>query len=133
MNTIGIMIRKKDYGDNGKIQFLSRKNLNKQINTLHKKLKKKDKDLTTTYVIEKDKNHRGKFHTHLLIHFTDEKNIYNQLSRFIGGNSWEERKEGFDKIYGCFGKYGEVDTHYIYDETEFKNYMNKTELTETLV
>ena len=45
MNKIGIMIRKMDYDDNGKLQYPSRENLNKQIYTLHKKLKKDDEDL----------------------------------------------------------------------------------------
>lgn len=132
MNKIGIMIRKMDIQEKGKKLNPTSKNLQKQIKTLHNKLKKNDTDITTTYVIEKD-NNKGKFHTHLLINYNDEKNLYNQLSRFIGGNSWEERKEGLDTINGCNGKYGEVDTHFIYDEVEFLNYMNKTQQTETLV
>jgi len=126
------MIRKKDYNDNGKIQNSTRENLDKQFQTLHRKLKKYDIDLITTYVIEKD-NHKGNFHSHLLIHYKDKNNLFNQLSRFIGGNTWEEREEGFDTIYGCYGKYGEVDTHYIYDEVEFLKYMNKHELSKTLI
>lgn len=132
MDTIGIMIRKKNYNNNGKIQNPTRKNLHKQFHTLHRKLKKNDKNLITNYVIEKD-NHKGNFHSHLLIHYTDKNNLYNQLSRFIGGNIWKERKEGFNTIYGCYGKYGEVDTHYIYDEVEFINYMNKYEQSKTLI
>ena len=131
MNKIGIMIRKMDLQENGKKLNPTSKNLHKQIKTLHSKLKKHDTDITTTYVIEKDNS--KKFHTHLLINYNNEKNLYNQLSRFIGGNSWEERKDGLDTINGCNGKYGEVDTHFIYDEVEFLNYLNKTEQTETLV
>ena len=132
MNKIGIKIRKMDIQENGKKLNPTPKNLHKQIKTLHSKLKKNDKDITTTYVIEKD-NNKGKFHTHILINYNDKQNLYNQLSRFVGGNSWEERKEGLDTVYGCNGKYGEVDTHFIYDEVGFINYMNKTEQTETLV
>jgi hypothetical protein len=132
MNTIGIMFRKMDIQENGKKLNPSSKNLNKQIKTLHNKLKKNDKDITTTYVIEKD-DYIGKFHTHLLINYTDKENLYNQLSRFIGGNSWKEKKDGLDTIYSCNGKYGEVDTHFIYNEVDFLNYMNKREQTETLV
>jgi len=131
MNTIGIMFRKMDIQENGKKLNPSSKNLNKQIKTLHNKLKKKDKDITTTYVIEKDDN-KGKFHTHLLINYTDKENLYNQLSRFVGGNNWKEKKDGLDTIYSCNGKYGEVDTHFIYNEVDFLNYMNKREQTETL-
>lgn len=132
MNTIGIMVRKINIDDNGKIQNPSTKNLHKQINTLHKKLKKKDKEVTTNYVIEKD-THKSKYHTHLLIDYTNKENLYNELSRFIGGNIWKERKEGFETIYGCNGKFGEVDTHYIYDEVGFLNYMNKKEISEILI
>lgn len=132
MNKIGIMIRKKNYDDKGKIQNPTRKNLHKQFHTLHRKLKKNDKNIITNYVIEKD-NHKGKFHSHLLIHYTDKNNLYNQLSRFIGGNIWNERKEGFETIYGCNGKYGEVDTHLIYDEVEFLKYMNKYQISKTLI
>ena len=132
MNTIGIMIRKKNYNDNGKIENPTRKNLHKQFHTLHRKLKKNDKNIITNYVIEKD-NHKGNYHTHLLIQYNDKNNLYNQLSRFIGGNIWEEREKGFDTIYGCYGKYGEVDTHYIYDEVEFLRYMNKHEQTKKLI
>jgi len=132
MNTIGIMIRKKNYNDNGKIQNPSQNNLQKQFQTLHRKLKKKDKSIITNFVIEKD-NHKDNFHTHLLIHYTDKNNLHNQLLRFIGGKLWEKREEGFDTIYGCSGKYGEVDTHHIYDEVEFLRYMNKQEQTKTLI
>ena len=132
MNTIGIMIRKKNYNDNGKLENPSKNNLQKQFQTLHRKLKKKDKSIITNYVVEKD-NHKGNYHTHLLVYYTDKNNIYNQLSRFIGGNIWKEREEGFDTIYGCSGKYGEVDTHHIYDEVEFLRYMNKQEQTKTLI
>lgn len=132
MDTIGIMIRKKNYDDKGKLQNSTRKNLHKQFHTLHRKLKKNDKNLITNYVIEKD-NHKGKYHSHLLIHYTDKNNLYNQLSRFIGGSIWNERKEDFDTIYSCNGKYGEVDTHLIYDNDGFINYMNKYEQSKTLI
>ena len=132
MNTIGIMIRKKNYNDNGKIHNPSRKNLHKQFHTLHRKLKKNDKNIITNYVIEKD-NHKDNFHTHLLIQYNDKNNLYNQLSKFIGGNIWKERESNFDTIYYCLGEYGEVDTHFIYDEVEFLRYMNKHEQTKTLI
>ncbi len=132
MNTIGIMIRKKNYNDNGKIENPTRKNLHKQFHTLHRKLKKNDKNIITNYVIEKD-NHKGNYHTHLLIQYNDKNNLYNQLSRFIGGNIWKERENDFDTIYCCSGEYGEVDTHLIYNEVEFLRYMNKQEQTKTLI
>ena len=121
-----------DIQENGKKLNPTPKNLHKQIKTLHSKLKKNDKDITTTYVIEKD-NNKGKFHTHILMNYNDKQNLYNQLSRFIGGISWEERKEDLDTIYGCNGKYGEVDTHFIYDEVGFLRYMNVEGITEKLI
>jgi len=134
MNKIGIKIRKKDIQENGKKLNPTRKNLSKQIKTLHRKLKKNDKDLTTTYVIEKDKYQIGKYHIHLLVNYKDKENLYNQLSRYIGGNIWEEKEDRYNVIYGCNGRYGEVDTHSIYDEIGFINtYMNKTQQTETLI
>ena len=132
MNSIGIVIRKINKKENGKTENPSTFNLHKQIKTLHKKLKKKDKDIITNYVIEKD-TQKGKYHSHLLIQYNDKDNLYNQLSRFIGGNVWDERKEGFDTIYSCNGKYGEIDTHYIYDEVGFFDYMNKKEISEVLI
>ncbi len=132
MNTIGIQIRKIDINENGKKYNPTTNNLHKQLKTLHRKLKKKDENLLTTYSIEKD-NHKGNFHSHLLIHYKDKDNLYNELSRFIGGSIWKERKEGFNTICGCYGKYGEVDTHYIYDEDGFINYMNKHEQSITLI
>jgi len=132
MDSLGVTIRKISISKGGRKENISSKDYNKQILTLHRKLKKIDKEMTTSYVVERD-NHKNKFHMHLLIIYTDKNNLYNQLSRFIGGNIWKERKEGLDTIYGCNGKYGEVDTHYIYNEIGFINYMNKEGLTKTLI
>ena len=132
MNSLGVTIRKISISKRGRKENISSKDYNKQILTLHRKLKKIDKKMTTSYVVERD-NHKNKFHMHLLINYTDKTNLYNQLSRFIGGNTWKERKEGLGTIYGCNGKYGEVDTHYIYNEIGFINYMNKDEQSKTLI
>ena len=133
MNSLGVTIRKISISKRGRKENISSKDYNKQILTLHRKLKKIDKKMTTSYVVERDNRHKRKFHMHLLINYTDKTNLYNQLSRFIGGNAWKERKEGLDTIYGCNGKYGEVDTHYIYNEIGFINYMNKYEQSKTLI
>jgi hypothetical protein len=133
MNSLGVTIRKISISKGGRKENISSKDYNKQILTLHRKLKKIDKKMTTSYVVERDNRHKRKFHMHLLINYTDKTNLYNQLSRFIGGNIWKERKEGLDTIYGCNGKYGEVDTHCIYNEIGFINYMNKDGLTKTLI
>ncbi|MCZ2845097.1 MAG: hypothetical protein O2U61_01145 [Candidatus Bathyarchaeota archaeon] len=108
----------------------NKEELKKQVKTLHRKLKKED-EIITYYSIESDTNKGGKYHTHLLINYNDEKNLYNGLSRFIGGNTWEDRYNGLDPLKSCKGIYGEVDTHFIYDEVGFMNYMEKKELMET--
>ena len=132
MYIIGILIRKIDINDNGKKYNPTTNNLHKQIKTLIKKLKKNDKSLTITYVIEKD-NPR-KFHIHLLIYYNDKKNLYNQLSRFIGGNSWNKKEGSSNLITECKGKYGEIDIHHIDNEREFIcRYMNKYQQSITLI
>jgi len=132
MNKIGVQFRKIDINDNNRKYNPTERILKKQMRTLHKKLKKNDKGLTVTYVIEKDT--KWKFHTHLLIHYTDEKNLCNELSRFIGGTSWYDKESSSYPIKACDGKYGEVHTHYIYDEKEFIcNYMNKFSQSKSLV
>ncbi len=130
MKTIGVMFRKINRTGKNSRTNPDKEELKKQVKTLHRKLKKKDK-ITTYYSIESDTRKGGKYHTHLLIKYNDEKNLYNGLSRFIGGNTWEERYNGFDPIKRCNGLFGEVDTHFIYDENEFMRYMEKYDVMET--
>ena len=130
MKTIGVMFRKINKTSTKTITNPNKEELKKQVKTLHRKLKKED-EIITYYSIESDTNKGGKYHTHLLIMYNDEKNLYNGLSRFIGGNTWEDRYNGFDTIKSCKGIYGEVDSHFIYDENGFMNYMEKKELMET--
>lgn len=130
MKTIGVMFRKINKTGTKTITNPNKEELKKQVKTLHRKLKKND-DIITYYTVESDTNKGGKYHTHLLIKYNDEKNLYNGLSRFIGGITWEDRYNGFDPIKSCKGVYGEVDTHFIYDEIGFMNYMEKKELMET--
>lgn len=122
MKTIGVMIRRRSR--------TNKKLLDKQILTLHKKLKKND-NIITHYSTEKDYL-KGKYHSHLLIQYNDDKNLYNELNKFIGGNSWEVDKNGLDEIKINNGIWGEIHTHNIYDEVGFIGYMNKHEITKTL-
>jgi hypothetical protein len=132
MNVIGVTIRKIDRNDLGMISNPNMELLSKQILNLHRKTKKIDR-IVTEYVIESD-NHKGKYHTHLLIHFNDSDNLHNQLSRFVGGNVWESKKDVInDKIEKCYGKWGEIEIHQIYDEIGFRNYMNKHGISKTLI
>ena len=66
LKTIGVMMRKWNITDNGDKQNLSKRNLDKQIRTLHKKMKK-DNLVYTEYSIERDSYNKG-YHTHLIIH-----------------------------------------------------------------
>ena len=122
MNSIGIMIRRRNR--------TNKKLLDKEIITLHSKLKKKD-TITTHYTTEKDYS-KGNYHTHLIIQYNDDKNLYNQLNKFIGGNTWKVNKSGLDEVKINNGKWGEIHTHPLWNEEGFKGYMNKHELTKTL-
>lgn len=130
MKTTGVMIRKINKTGEKTITNPKKEELHKQIKTLHRKLKKND-DIITYYSVESDTNKGGKYHTHLLIKYNDEKNLYNVLSRFIGGNSWEDGYNGLDPLKSCKGLYGEVDTHFIYDENGFMRYIEKNDLMGT--
>jgi len=122
MKSIGIMIRRRSR--------TNKKLLDKQILTLHKKLKKND-NIITHYSTEKDYL-KGNYHSHLLVQYNNDKNLYNELNRFIGGNVWNKDYEGLDEVKINNGKWGEIHTHNIWDEVGFKGYINKNELTKIL-
>ena len=122
MKTIGIMIRRRSR--------TNKKLLYKEITTLHRKIKKND-EVITHFTTEKDYS-KGNYHSHLLIKYNDDKNLYNQLNRFIGGEIWEVDDSGLDEVKINNGKWGEIHTHPIWDEVGFKGYMNKHELSKTL-
>ena len=122
MKSIGIMIRRRSR--------TNKKLLDKQILTLHKKLKKND-NIITHYSTEKDYL-KGNYHSHLLIQYNNDKNLYNELNRFVGGNVWNKDYEGLDEVKINNGKWGEIHTHNIWDEVGFKGYINKNELTKIL-
>ena len=122
MKSIGIMIRRR--------KRTNKKILDKEILTLHRKLKKRD-TVITHYSTEKDYT-KGNYHTHLMIEHNDDKNLYNQLNNFIGGNCWESENSGLDEIKINNGKWGEIHTHNIWDELRFKGYMNKHKQLKTL-
>ncbi len=130
MNKIAVTIRKFDY-KHGNHQNPSRSKLHKQILKLHRNIKKND-TIYTEYSIEKDSD-KSKYHTHLLIHYNDKNNLYNQLSRFIGGNHWTIREKGLDTFDECNGKYGLIHTESILNELDYRKYINKQELTKTLI
>ena len=130
MKKMGVMIRKWD-NFNRKSTNPSRKNLHKQVLTLHRKIQKKDKILTE-YSIEKDESIR-RYHTHLLIHYNDEQNLNNELSRYIGGTEWVKRESGLDTFNECNGKYGLIHTEPIYNEQQYRSYVNKQGKIKSLI
>ena len=130
MNKISVTIRKFDY-KNGNHQNPSRKVLHKQILKLHRNIKKND-TIYTEYSIEKDK-YDSKYHTHLLIHYNDKKNLYNQLQRFIGGDHWIIREKGLDTFDECNGKYGMIHTEPVKGEWWYRRYIDKHEQIKTLI
>jgi hypothetical protein len=130
MKQIGVMIRKWDYF-NKKSTNPSRKTLHKQILTLHRKVQKKDKILTE-YSIEKDESIR-RYHTHLLIHYNDIENLNNVLARYIGGTEWVKRESGLGTFNECNGKYGLVHTEPIYNEQQYRRYINKHQSIKSLI
>ena len=126
MNKMFCTIRKWDYRGNKRYNP-SKTNLNKQVHTLHRKLKKKDK-VYTSYSIERDKG-KQQYHIHTLFYYTDKENLHEQLQKYIGGEI-TERKWGFDST---MGKYGTIWLEQVNNENDIYRYINKYEMSKTLV
>lgn len=126
MNKMFCTIRKWDYRGNKRYNP-SKTNLHKQVHTLHRKLKKKDK-VITSYSIERDKG-KQQYHIHTLFYYTDGGNLNEQLQKYIGGEI-TERKGSFDSY---MGKYGTIWLEPIYNERKSYEYINKYEMSKTLV
>ena len=131
MEKIGVMIRKWDYNEKGKPINPTKKNLKRQILTLHRKLKKGDK-VFTEYSIERDK-YVNRNHIHIILHYSDKENLYNHLSKFIGEGEWKKRENGMNVFDECNGKFGMIHTEKIEDEWRYRGYINKSELSTTLI
>jgi hypothetical protein len=132
METLGVMIRKWDKEENGTYSNPTKKQLTKQIKTLHKKLKKED-NIYTEFTIEKDK-YENKYHTHLIIHYEkDERVIYERLSHFVSGNNWKKRSIGLESYNECNGKYGLIHTQPINNIKYYRWYINKFGDLQTLI
>jgi hypothetical protein len=131
MEKIGIMIRKWDYDEKGIHINPSKRNLKRQLLTLHRKLKKRDK-VWTEYSIEKDENSKRN-HIHLILHYTDKENLYQHLTQFIGNGEWKKREMGLSVFDECNGRFGLIHTEPIEDEWKYRGYINKKETSTTLV
>lgn len=130
-NCIGITYRKISK-NNGRITSPNRKELHKQVLTLHKKMKKGDNGLVTEYSIESD-GYRNRYHTHMMVHYSDKQNLFNSLQKFVKGTTWDMKYVGLDQIECCYGEYGEVDINYIYDQKGYRDYLNKDQSVKTLI
>jgi len=126
----GVTIRKVNVEDFNRTQ-LSKSNIEKQILTLHRKLKKSD-EVFTEFSVEKEPNGRG-YHTHLKVQFNDELNLRKGLENFIGGNDWNKEIKGLEMIESCNGKYGEVQLHNIDNPIQYSRYINKETLSKQLI
>jgi hypothetical protein len=131
LKTIGVMVRKWNITDNGDKQNLSEKNLNKQIRTLHKKMKK-DNLVYTEYSIERDSYCNG-YHIHLIIHHKDTDKVNQMLYKFIGGKECSIREIGLNTFNDFSGVYGHVMTEHIMNENQFRRYINKRNQSTTLI
>ena len=133
-NTIGVLIRKVEHTSNGVIRKVSRSSMEKQMITLFKKVKRAIPNTTIEFVVEQD--HNG-YHSHLIVNGCSdpdrEKKLKSLLERFIGGNKWTRKLELFNDFECCYGSYGELELHQVYDTEGYRRYLNKTGMTRTLV
>ena len=126
----GVTIRKVDVEDSKRTQP-SKSNIEKQILTLHRKLKKSD-EVFTEYSVEKEPNGKG-YHSHLKVQYNDENNLRERLQNVVGGNDWNKEIKGLELIESCNGKYGEVQLHNIDNPSEYSRYINKETLSKQLI
>lgn len=87
--------------------------LEKEVFTLHSKLKKKDK-VYTKFVVEEDPNKytsSNKYHSHLIVEFNDYNHLIDRLQTFIGGDGKVYELDKSKGLEGIFGKWGEIHLH----------------------
>lgn len=123
-NVIGVMIRKKGNWK-GIMTNPSYTVLEKEMLTTHKKGKKKDKSIITTYSLERDPFNKKSYHIHCIIHYSNKETLKEVFQNYIGGENWKTTIRDFIPIEYCSGKWGEVVLHEIYDEKNFTGYMSK--------
>ena len=95
--------------------------LEKEVFTLHSKLKKKDK-VYTKFVVEEDPNKytsSNKYHSHLIVDFNDYTNLIDRLQTFIGGNGKVYELDKSKGLEGIFGKWGEIHLHPYHDNSNY--------------
>lgn len=130
MKSNSVVIRKLRILENGKKIHPSKKELRKEMITLHKKLRKEDPQSYIEFSIEKD--HRPGYHIHIIAHYNDEENLLKNYSRFIGGTEWYEELIELRPTEVCDGDYGEIKFQCIDYEKGCRRYINKHSPSETL-
>lgn len=118
---IGFTVRKFTV-KNGKKTSPSKLSLEYQMKTLHKKIKREDETLSTSYSIEKDETGTG-YHIHLIFRYTDFENLRNKIKKYIGGSNWTKDTTS-TKNYLCIGNFGIAYQHLVYSDN-FLPYMDK--------
>ncbi len=130
-NKLGVLIRKVEHLPNGAIRKVSKSSMEKQMITLFKKVKRAIPNTTIEFVVEKD--HNG-YHSHLIVNgCSDPDKLKSLLQRFIGGNQWTRKRELFNDYECCYGSYGEIELHQLYDTKGYRGYLNKTGMSRVLV
>ncbi len=131
---IGMVIRKIDITPNGTRRHPSEKNLNLQIITFHRKLKKGGRPVVTEFSIEKDHDEQlTKYHAHLIVQINPESitHLFEHAVKFISMESYENKED--ENTMVIRGKYGNIDFHKIHDLKKFRQYINKISPSRTLI
>jgi hypothetical protein len=69
----------------------------------------------------------------MIVNYTDETNLNHTLSKYIGGNEWIKRDVGLDTFDECNGKFGLIHTENIINISKYRGYINKFDLSTTLI
>jgi hypothetical protein len=126
-----ILIRKWDIV-NGNHKSPDRKNLIKQMKTLHSKMKKGDKNTITYYSIEKDEG-LNRHHIHLLVYTSHIELIKSVLLKFIKGDEWIDRDTGTRVFDECNSIFGLIHIERVNDVREYTDYISKNREYDILV
>ena len=119
-----IMIRKWDMVK-GKHIRPNTENLDKQMKTLHRKMKKAGGCSVTYYSIDKDDGIE-RHHIHLLVFTIDIERIKDVLMKYINGNEWVEIVRALEVYDECKGTFGLININRCRDIIDYTNYISKS-------
>lgn len=129
-----VTIRKIRKDERGRTHHPTRRELESQMRTLHRKLSKGDTSTVIHYSIEGD--HGDGYHTHLSVTYTNDTNLFDVLYRFIGGvGDWKRTVRRLTPIWECEGQWGTVTVgrEFIKSDRSYNSYINKFHSSRTLV